>query len=146
MTTDYITEEDIAAITKVFYANIRKDKFLGPVFNAKIGTDNASWNKHIAHINDFWSQVFLQTGRFNGNPMTAHAKLSELTPEHFNHWLDMFASAAQKTLPANKQKIFNQTAKRIATSLQMGLAVVWADREEGNPFLRFDASRPSRQK
>ena len=145
MSSYWIDESDIAAITRVFYANIRKDELLGPIFNAKIGTDDERWDKHIAHINDFWSQVFLQTGRFDGNPMTAHAKLSALTPKHFEHWLKMFAEAGAKTLPENKQKIFNQTANRIAKSLQMGLAVVWADREDGNPFLEFDAARPSRQ-
>ncbi len=141
----WIDEDDIAAITKVFYARVRRDEILGPVFKARVGTDDARWEQHIAHINDFWSQVFLQTGRFAGNPMTAHAALEEITPAHFARWLAMFAQAGQQVLPEAKQKIFNQTAERIAKSLQMGLAVVWADREAGNPFAEFDAVRPSRQ-
>ena len=146
MSAEPITEQDICALTKVFYARVRKDQILGPVFNGKIGTDDAVWDKHIAHINDFWSSVFLKTGRFSGNPMSKHAALPGLTPEHFEHWLALFSEAAAQTLSPAKQAIFNETAARIARSLQMGLAFKYAaDDIEPNPFLKFDATRPSRK-
>ena len=141
-----ITEDDIAALSKVFYAMVRKDALLGPVFNNKIGTDDAEWQPHIQHINDFWSGIFLKTGRFNGNPMAKHAPLPGLTPEHFRQWLKLFAIAGAKTLPPHKQDAFNQTAQRIAQSLQMGLAVYYAGKDDvENPFIEYDITRPSRQ-
>lgn len=141
-----ITEDDIAALTRVFYAWMRKDELLAPIFNAKIGTDDAQWETHIAHINDFWSGIFLKTGRFSGNPMAKHTPLPGLTPAHFARWLELFAKAGAQTLSPAKQLHFNNTAKRIARSLQMGLACHHANLDsDPNPFAEFDLVRPSRQ-
>lgn len=140
-----ITEDDIATLTKYFYAHVRKDDILGPIFNNKIGTDKQAWDPHIAHINDFWSGIFLKTRRFDGNPMAKHAPLPGITPAHFTRWLELFSEAAAKTLPPAKQEAFNQTANRIAQSLQMGLAVHFAQNDDDtpNPFIEFGISRPS---
>ncbi len=145
MHTQPITEDDIAALTKVFYAMVRRDDILGPIFNAKIGTDDEKWAPHIEHINNFWSGIFLKTRRFDGNPMAKHAPLPGISPAHFTRWLELFAIAGEKTLPAAKQEQFNQTANRIAKSLQMGLAVHFAARDDDtpNPFIKFGISRPS---
>ncbi|MEE9272486.1 MAG: group III truncated hemoglobin [Robiginitomaculum sp.] len=133
-----ITEEDITAITKVFYAWVRRDNLLGPIFNEKIGTSNDKWKPHIAHINDFWSGIFLKSNRFNGNPMTKHAFLEGLTPAHFTRWLELFEKAGAKTLPPTKAAHFNATAKRIGQSLQMGLAFHYSSNNiEPNPFNEF---------
>jgi len=138
-----ITEDDIAALTQVFYTWVRKDDLLGPVFNAKIGTEDAQWAPHIQHINDFWSGIFLKTGRFSGNPMAKHTPLPGLTPAHFTRWLELFAKAGAQTLPPAKQKHFNDTAQRIAKSLQMGLAFHNASKDiEPNPFEKFGLRTP----
>ena len=126
MSLEPITEDDIAAITKVFYAWVRKDDMLAPIFSEHIGTTDEQWAPHIAHINDFWSGIFLKSGRFKGNPMSKHAGLEGLTPAHFIRWLDLFKKAGEKTLPVAKRVHFNNTANRIAQSLQMGLAFKFA--------------------
>jgi len=146
MSVEPITEEDISAITRVFYTWVRKDELLGPVFEGKVGTRDEEWTPHIQHINDFWSGIFLKTGRFSGNPMAKHAPLPGLTPAHFTRWLDLFAKAGAQTLSPAKQAHFNNTAERIAKSLQMGLAFYNASKDiEPNPFVEFDIARPSRQ-
>ena len=146
MSVEPITEEDISAITRVFYTWVRKDELLGPVFAGKVGTRDEEWAPHIQHINDFWSGIFLKTGRFSGNPMAKHAPLPGLTPAHFTRWLELFAKAGAQTLPPAKQTHFNNTAERIAKSLQMGLAFHNASKDiEPNPFAEFDITRPSRQ-
>lgn len=144
-----ITEDDITKLTKVFYATVRKDDLLGPIFNAKIGTTDEKWDPHIAHINNFWSNIFLKTGRFKGNPMSKHMGLDGITPAHFTRWLELFAKAGKKTLAPAKQEAFTQTANRIAQSFQMGLAVHYAtkptdtNKDTPNPFIKFGISRPS---
>ncbi len=146
MSIEPITENDIAALTDVFYSWVREDDLLGPVFAAKIGTRDDQWAPHIQHINDFWSGIFLKTGRFSGNPMAKHAPLPGLTPAHFTRWLKLFAKAGAQTLCATKQAHFNNTAERIAKSLQMGLAFHNTNQNiEPNPFAKFDITRPSRQ-
>jgi hemoglobin len=144
MSIDPITEDDIAALTRVFYASVRKDGLLGPVFNGKIGTDDAIWDTHIEKINSFWSGIFLKTGRYKGNPMSKHAPLSGITPAHFSRWLELFAAAGEKTLPPVKKAEFSKMAARIAESLQMGLAFHYDGLDDvPNPFAEFGLKRPS---
>lgn len=146
---DTITEDDIAKLTKVFYTWVRKDELLGPIFNAKIGTTDAEWTPHITRINDFWSNIFLRTGRYQGQPMTKHVGLAGLSPAHFTRWLALFDKAGKQTLSEIKYERFNQTAQRIAQSFQMGLAVHFSQNPENddkdNPFIAFGIRRPSWQ-
>lgn len=139
-----ITRDDIARITKVFYAEVRRDPLLGPIFNGKLGTTDEVWDPHIAKIGEFWASIFLKTRTYKGNPMAKHAGLEGITPVHFSHWLELFAEAGQKTLPEVKQEMFNKTAARIAKSLQMGLAFHYdQDDTQPNPFAEFGLQRPS---
>lgn len=148
-TPDDITEADIVALTNVFYTWVRKDDLLGPIFNEKIGMTDEEWAPHIAKINDFWSNIFLRTGRYNGQPMSKHVGMPSLSPAHFTRWLELFNTAGEKTLPEAKYTRFNATADRIAQSFQMGLAVHHSQNPENddkeNPFLEFSIMRPSRQ-
>ena len=145
MTLTPITEDDIASLTKVFYANVRKDDLLSPIFKTKIGITDAEWNPHIKKINGFWSNIFLRSGRYQGNPMSKHMGLDGISPAHFTRWLKLFDEAGKSTLPQEKYAQFNQTANRIAQSFQMGLAVHYATKDDDtpNPFIEFGISRPS---
>lgn len=140
-----INKADIEKLTRYFYATVRQDDLLGPVFHAKIGKDGAVWDVHIAKINEFWASIFLKSRTYKGNPMAKHAGAPDITPAHFSHWLELFALAGLKTLPAGKQEQFSTTAARIAQSLQMGLAFHHdQDPSSPNPFKEFGLKRPSR--
>src|ERR1700741_4746808 len=60
-----ITEGMIEQLVRGFYAKVRADAVLGPVFEAKI----ADWEPHLAQMFAFWSSVALMTGRYHGTPM-----------------------------------------------------------------------------
>lgn len=115
-----ISEEDIQKVVRAFYIDVRQDDLLAPVFATKINDDD--WDRHMDHIADFWSSIFLKTGRFKGNPMIKHAAIPDITPEHFQRWLSLFHQTARRLLEPEKAEIFDTMARRIATSLQMGLA------------------------
>lgn len=117
-----LTEADIARLLNHFYGRIRVDPLLGPIFASRIPDDDAAWDTHIAHITDFWSSIFLKTKRFNGNPMTKHIGMPDLTPDHFTHWLSLFKNAAAHTLTPDQAAAMYLMAERIAKSLQMGMA------------------------
>ena len=139
-----ITRDDIARITGVFYASVRRDPLLGPIFIAKFGTTDELWDPHVAKISEFWASIFLKTRTYKGNPMAKHAGLEGISPAHFSRWLELFAQAGQKTLPPEKQDLFNKTANRIAKSLQMGLSFHYdQDETRPNPFEEFGLHRPS---
>lgn len=120
--TDVLTEKDIRLVVDSFYPCVRSDALLGPVFATRIQDTDKAWRQHQDHIVDFWTSIFLKTGRFNGNPMEKHASLVDITPEHFDHWLYLFTKTTRSLLPQNKAEVIIEMARRIARSLQMGLA------------------------
>jgi len=129
--TSLLTETDIQRVVDHFYPLVRQDSLLGPVFMSRIEDTDTAWHEHQNHIADFWSSIFLKTRRFNGNPMTKHAGLAEITPEHFTHWLELFGETAQVVLSEAKANTITEMAQRIARSLQMGLAF---SREKAGEF------------
>ncbi|MGJ8561204.1 MAG: group III truncated hemoglobin [Litorimonas sp.] len=115
-----IDEAAIETVVRAFYANVRKDSLLAPIFATKIADQD--WPNHLDHIVDFWSSIFLKTGRFKGNPMRKHLAIDGLSPEHFTRWLSLFKDTADKVLLPEQSKVMHSMAQRIAQSLQMGLA------------------------
>jgi hemoglobin len=114
-----ITELVIKALVHTFYARVRIDPLLGPIFNRAV----QDWDIHLDRLCAFWSSVTLMTGRYKGTPMKAHAELREIAPTHFERWLALFQSTAIKTCPPGAAQVFIERANRIAESLQLGIAV-----------------------
>lgn len=114
-----ITEPMIKTIVHTFYARVRVDPLLGPIFNRAI----EDWDAHLDKLCAFWSSVTLMTGRYKGTPMQAHSELPEITPAHFERWLALFQATAIKTCPRDAAAVFVGRANRIAESLQLGLAI-----------------------
>jgi hemoglobin len=100
-----------------FYAKVREDPEIGPVFTARI-TD---WGPHLERMCAFWSSVLLMTGRYHGRPMQMHAAISEITPAHFARWLALFAETARETCPPAAGALFVAKAEMIAESLKLGI-------------------------
>jgi hemoglobin len=114
-----ITEPMIRSLVHTFYARVRIDALLGPVFNRAV----QDWDAHLDKLCAFWSSVTLMTGRYKGTPMKAHAELPEVTPAHFERWLALFQDTAIKTCPPDAAQFFVDRANRIAESLQLGIAL-----------------------
>lgn len=114
-----VTEPMIHDLVHGFYATIRADPILGPIFNREIGD---GWDAHLAKLCDFWSSVLLMTGRFKGSPMAAHAALPDITPAHFKRWLNLFRQSAEKLCPPDAAALFVAKSEMIAQSLQLGIA------------------------
>jgi hemoglobin len=113
-----VTEPMIRDLVHAFYAQVRTDPALGPIFNRVI-TD---WDDHLAKLCDFWSSVLLMTGRFKGQPMAAHAAIPDIRPTHFARWLHLFRQTAQARCPPQAAALFVAKSEMIAESLQLGIA------------------------
>ena len=113
------TEAEVTALVHTFYARVREDKVLGPIFDAHIG----DWDHHLAKLVDFWSAILRRTGRFAGAPMPKHAVLPGLSAELFQRWLKLFRenAAAQANRAMAGQAC--AMAERIAQSLWMGYQI-----------------------
>ncbi len=107
------TEQEITTLVHAFYARVRTDDLIGPVFDARI----SDWDKHLAIMVRFWSSVLLGTGTYNGTPMPKHVALPNLQPQMFTRWLDLFHQTTE-TLPNREFAArAENAAQRIARSL-----------------------------
>jgi hemoglobin len=112
-----ITEAMIERLVRGFYAKVRSDAVLAPVFDSKI----KDWEPHLAQMCAFWSSVALMTGRYHGTPMVKHAPLP-VDADHFDRWLALFEATAVELCPPQAAAHFVERARRIAASLEMGIA------------------------
>jgi hemoglobin len=114
-----LTEAALAVFLDAFYARVRRDPLIGPVFAEKIPDE--AWPRHLATIRDFWSSVLLKTGRYKGNPFGRHLGIAGIAPPHFARWLGLFEeTAAEVFTPAIAAEIVER-AHRIGDSLKAGL-------------------------
>jgi hemoglobin len=114
-----VTEAMIRELVHTFYARVRSDPLIGPIFNARI----EDWPAHLEKLCAFWSSVTLMTGRYKGTPMRTHAVLPEIAREHFQRWLALFQATARQTCPDAAASLFIDRSERIAQSLQLGIAL-----------------------
>jgi hemoglobin len=112
-----IDEAMIERLVRTFYGRVQRDPLIGPVFAARI----ADWELHIGKLCAFWSSVALMSGRYHGQPMQKHADLP-VDGSHFDRWLALFEATATELCPPTAAVHFIERARRIADSLEMGIA------------------------
>ena len=112
-----ITEHMIERLVRGFYARVRVDEMLAPIFNARI----KDWEPHLQQMCAFWSSVALMSGRYHGAPMPKHLPLP-VDAAHFDRWLDLFEATAKELCPPEAAEHFVERARRIAASLELGVA------------------------
>lgn len=112
-----IDESMIERLVRAFYDRVRADDLLGPVFAARI-TD---WEPHLSRMFAFWSSVALRSGIYHGDPMRKHIPLP-VDARHFDRWLELFEQTARALCPPDAAELFVDRARRIARSLEMGIA------------------------
>lgn len=125
-----VTEAMIGTLVTTFYARVRADQVLGPIFERHID----DWDAHLTKLCAFWSSVMLMTGRYKGRPMPVHAALPGIEAQHFERWLGLFREAARDCCPPDAAAAFIDRSERIAQSLKLGMAL---QRQDG-----FEETRP----
>jgi hemoglobin len=117
MSSSAITASSIVQLVDAFYARVRDDAVLGPVFEAKLA---GHWHEHMPRMHAFWTKVLLGTGDFQGNVFGTHMALSGIKTEHFVRWLTLFRLTALEVLGEDGAAEAILVAQRIASSLQLG--------------------------
>jgi len=107
----------IARLVDGFYDRVRRDPLIGPVFEARI----SDWGPHLEQMKLFWSSVALMSGVYHGRPMPKHLPLP-VDARHFDRWLELFEGAAAEICPPAAAAHFIERARRIAESLELGIA------------------------
>lgn len=113
-----ITEAMIEELVRTFYARVRQDSRLGPIFMKALGED---WEEHLLLLIDFWSSLMLTTGRYSGRPLQKHLALQGVTPADFDIWLRLFEGAALDVTTPEIAAAFLEKAERVARSFKAAM-------------------------
>lgn len=130
-----IDDDFVSQLVESFYARIRADDLLGPIFAERI----AAWAPHLGRMKSFWRSVLHNSGEFAGNPMAKHLAIPGLEKSHFAHWLELFYATLRdlERHPA-ATRLVGTRARMIADSLLTGIAT----RETGIGGARAGADLP----
>ncbi len=91
-----IEEAWLDPLVKGFYARVRADPLLAPIFAENV----SDWEDHHRRLADFWSSVMLTSGRYKGNPVALHMRFARaMTPESFARWLELWRQTSVEMLP-----------------------------------------------
>jgi hemoglobin len=105
---------------EAFYAKVRGDGLLGPIFASRI----EDWPAHLARMKAFWRSVLHNSGEFSGNPMLKHMIIPGLDISHFSRWLELFyATLREAERGPEAAALVGGRARMIADSLLTGIAM-----------------------
>lgn len=114
------TREDISFLVRSFYAKIRIDDMLGPIFNNAIH----DWEPHLEKLTDFWegNLFFFVKTKYNGDPKIAHNELDErlhntLTMNHFGHWINLWLETIDEYFEGDTAERAKMIARKMASFL-----------------------------
>jgi hemoglobin len=113
-----LSDDAIRHLVDSFYAKVRVDPELGPIFERAIPGD---WAPHLATMHDFWSSVMLTNGRYKGNPVAVHLRVEGIEPQLFARWLALFDETCRELFDDAVADAFRGKAARIAESLKLAL-------------------------
>ncbi|NIJ15430.1 group III truncated hemoglobin [Sphingobium vermicomposti] len=118
MTELELKDEALKQLVDAFYARVRADADLGPIFNDAID----DWPEHLEKLAAFWSSVMLASGRYKGQPVPAHLKhSSRITLALFDRWLALWDCTTNEMMAPDAAAALQAKAKRIAESLQLAM-------------------------
>jgi hemoglobin len=113
-----VDEVGIRRLVDGFYAKVRSDPELAPIFGRIIPGD---WEAHLATMRNFWSSVMLTSGRYKGNPVAVHLRIEGIEPAQFDRWLQLFGETCGELFEEELAAVFRGKAARIAESLKLAL-------------------------
>ena len=107
----------IARLVARFYARVRADDEIGPVFARAVH----DWPAHEAKIVAFWASVALGARSYRGNPMVVHRGVAGIDAAHFERWLSLWRLTVADVLEPEAATVMIEHAERIGRSLREGL-------------------------
>ncbi|MFT5818959.1 MAG: hemoglobin [Crocinitomix sp.] len=115
---------DVSLLVRSFYAKIRENDFLGPIFNTAIPENQ--WETHLEKLTDFWETNLFGIPKFKGNPMLAHRNVDaanhhNIEMEHFGHWIQMWFETIDEHFIGDLADKAKRASRKMATGLFMGM-------------------------
>jgi hemoglobin len=114
-----LTEALVRRVIDAFYAKVRQDPILAPVFNGIIKDD---WPAHIDRICAFWLTATRLGSGYDGRGfMPAHLKHGAIRAEQLPQWLLLFSETAREHCPPAAADVLIDIAERMADSIGIGI-------------------------
>lgn len=105
---------DCRVLVNAFYAHVRADPLLDPVFAARI--PDGAWPEHLERMAGFWYTVLFGVPLFHGDPKGKHAPLP-ITWQHYERWLSLWASTVDSLFEGPRAEEAKARAARMARVL-----------------------------
>jgi hemoglobin len=112
---DIENRQDIDTLLKAFYAKALTDGVIGYIFTiAKLDLEH-----HLPIITDFWDSMLFGKKDYQlrgRNPMQVHVDLhqkTELTAEHFERWLKLWAETVDELFTGERANMIKIRARAI---------------------------------
>lgn len=116
---DITTPDDIKHLVDTFYAKVREDALLSPVFALRIG---AHWGPHLEIMYKFWNMAIFGMRDYTGHPFSKHITLP-LEGEHFERWLHLFYETLDDNFQGQTADDTRRKAGGIAQTFQAKLHI-----------------------
>jgi len=111
--------KDIQLMVDDFYNKIKKDDLLSSIFFEHIPTE---WQPHLNKMYLFWNAALFGEKGYAGNPFSKHAKLTTITPLHFERWLLLFNDTINTHFSGNVADDAKKRAAIMANNFMQRLA------------------------
>ncbi|MEM9363449.1 MAG: group III truncated hemoglobin [Bacteroidota bacterium] len=116
------SREDVFELVDTFYAKVREDDLLGPIFNKHI----KDWPKHLERLTDFWETNLFFVRKFKGNPMLKHrlvdaASNYTINKMHFGVWLNHWFQTIDGLFVGEKANIAKNRARNMGTFFHISM-------------------------
>lgn len=113
---------DVSYLVRAFYAKVRKDELLGPIFNGII----SDWEEHLEKLTDFWENNLFFVAKYRGNPRTAHISVDKkmdntVESRHFGEWLNLWYQTIDENFEGHLAERAKTNARKMSTHLFLNI-------------------------
>ena len=127
------SEDEVTLLVHRFYARVREDELLSPVFARHVD----DWPAHLSQLVDFWSAMLRGTRRFSGAPVQRHNALPGLDAAMFARWLALFRQTTGELENTGMAHVAMGMAERVAATLQARYGAMHVQERPLRPTLRL---------
>lgn len=122
--------QDISDLVNSFYAKIRQDELLGPIFNSHISEDK--WTEHLVKLADFWETNLFGVARFKGSPTQKHIIVDKnlnysIEQKHFGKWLNLWFETIDELFYGEYADKAKNSARKMSTGQYIA---IWHNRPQ----------------
>ncbi|PVW13884.1 group III truncated hemoglobin [Marixanthomonas spongiae] len=118
--TEIRNREDVNKLVTTFYASVRKDDLLGPIFNTII-TD---WDEHLEKLTDFWESNLFFKKKYKGNPLAKHVEVDQhqngtINEKHFGTWINLWLQTIDNLFVGEVAQLAKNRARNMGTFMHL---------------------------